>query len=47
MWEAFGFGMEKEASDAEKAKARSVQRLLYWIMAVFILAPLVAAYLLG
>jgi hypothetical protein len=39
--------MEKEASDAEKAKARSVQRLLYWITAVFILAPLVAAYLLG
>jgi len=38
--------METEASDAEKAKARSVQRLLYWIMAVFILAPLVVAYLL-
>ncbi len=38
--------MDKEASDAEKAKARSVQRLLYWVMAGFILVPLVAAYLL-
>jgi hypothetical protein len=38
--------METEGTNAEKAKARSVQRLLYWIMAVFILAPLVAAYLL-
>lgn len=37
--------MEKEASDAEKAKARRVQRLLYWIMAGLILVPLVAAYL--
>ncbi len=38
--------METEASDAEKAKARKVQRMLYWIMAAFILAPLLAAYLL-
>jgi hypothetical protein len=35
--------MENEASDAEKAKARSVQRLLYWIIAGFIHAPLVVA----
>jgi hypothetical protein len=38
--------MEKEASSAEKAKARKVQVLIYWIMAAFILAPLLAAYLL-
>jgi hypothetical protein len=38
--------METEASSAEKAKARKVQVLIYWIMAAFILAPLLAAYLL-
>jgi hypothetical protein len=35
-----------DADDAEKVKAEKVQRWLYWIMAVFILAPLAAAYLL-
>jgi hypothetical protein len=38
--------METDANEAEKAKARKVQLWLYWIMAGFILAPLVAAYLL-
>jgi hypothetical protein len=33
-----------DAEAAEKAKARRVQRWLYVIMAVFILAPLLAAY---
>jgi hypothetical protein len=38
--------MQDEASAAEKVKARKVQVLIYWIMAAFILAPLLAAYLL-
>jgi hypothetical protein len=38
--------METEGTNAEKAKARKVQVLINWIMAAFILAPLLAAYLL-
>jgi len=35
-----------EPSEAEKAKGLKAQRLIYWLMAGFILAPLIAAYLL-
>jgi len=38
--------MSTEPSEAEKAKAQKVQRLIYWLMAGFVLAPLIAAYLI-
>jgi|APCry1669189000_1035189.scaffolds.fasta_scaffold144746_2 hypothetical protein len=35
-----------DLDEAEKAKARKMQRLIYALMAVFVIAPLVVAYLL-
>ena len=35
-----------DLNEAEKAKARKMQRLIYGLMAVFVIAPLVVAYLL-
>lgn len=43
---AVAWAIDMDADDAEKAKGQKVQQLLYWVMAVFILAPLIAAYLL-
>jgi hypothetical protein len=46
MGRAVALLIDMDADDAEKVKGQKVQRLLYGIMAVFILAPLIAAYLL-
>jgi preprotein translocase subunit SecG len=35
-----------DLNEAEKAKALKMQRLIYVLMAVFVIAPLVVAYLL-